>query len=117
MLLKIVSIPLSLKILSREPIIFEELIRASIGPLRASWSSSGVITFILSSAFFSLGMKVLSDLAPHVLSTLMINICKVLEDSQHFHDPWDDKDVKMFLHLLALFSLNTKCENLNLYFF
>ncbi|XP_043483226.1 protein broad-minded-like [Leptopilina heterotoma] len=109
MLLKIVSMPLGLQLLSGETIVFEELIRGSIGPLRASWNSTDVVSFISNSASFSLGVRILSELAPHVLSTLLNDLCKLLEDTHCFHDPWEERDVEIFLHLLTIFSLNTEC--------
>lgn len=110
MLLKIVSMPLGLQLLSGETVVYEELIRGCIGPLRASWTSSDVVSFISSSASFSLGAKILSELAPHVLSTLLNELCKLLEDFHCFHDPWEERDMETFLHVLTIFSLNTQCN-------
>ncbi|OXU24362.1 hypothetical protein TSAR_016811 [Trichomalopsis sarcophagae] len=109
MLLSVVSIPLGLQMLSNEPLVLEELIRGSIAPVRASWSDFNVVSFISNAGFLSRGTEILLDLAPHVLSTLLAEVCKVLEDPQQFHDPWENADVKLFLHVLSLFSLNTSC--------
>lgn len=110
MLLSVVSIPLGLQMLSNEPLVLEELIRGSIAPVRASWSDFKVVSFISNAGFLTRGTEILLDLAPHVLSTLLVEICKILEDQQQFHDPWENADVKLFLHVLSLFSLNTNCE-------
>lgn len=97
--------------LTREQLVFEELIRGSITPLRVSWSCSDIVGFVSSAALLVLGFEVLSDLAPHVLSTLLADLCKMLEDPRYFHDPWDSVNVKKFLHTLRLLSLNIKCKN------
>ncbi|KAJ8675692.1 hypothetical protein QAD02_011478 [Eretmocerus hayati] len=107
MLLKIVSVPLGLQMLSNEPLVFEELVRGSIVPLRASWSAYDVVGFIANSGFLSHGVQILENLAPHALSTVLVELSKLLEDPQQFHDPWENADVNVFLHVLALFSLNT----------
>ncbi|KAK2586130.1 hypothetical protein KPH14_001405 [Odynerus spinipes] len=109
LVLKIVSIPFGLQDLTHESIAFEELIRGYIAPLRNSWTSTEIVSFISSAGFFYLGCEVLEDLAPHVLSTLLAETCKTLEDQHIFYDPWDDPTVKKFLHIIALFSLNFKC--------
>ncbi|XP_032690009.1 protein broad-minded-like isoform X2 [Odontomachus brunneus] len=108
-LLKMVSVPLGLQALVKEKLVFEELIRGLIVPLRASWSSTDIVSFISSAGYFDLGYNVLADLAPHVLSTLVSQICANAEDSAHFYDPWDRENVKEFLHILELFSLNFNC--------
>ncbi|XP_014484700.1 PREDICTED: protein broad-minded-like isoform X2 [Dinoponera quadriceps] len=108
-LLKMVSIPLGLQALVNEKLVFEELIRGLIVPLRASWSSTDIVSFISSAGYFDLGYKVLADLAPHVLSTLVSQICANVEDPAHFYDPWDRENIKEFLHILTLFSLNFNC--------
>lgn len=110
MLLSLVSIPLGLQMLSNEPLVLEELIRSLIAPVRASWSDLNVVSFISNAGFLTRGTEILRDLAPHVLSTLLTEVCKVLEDPQQFHDPWENTDVKLLLHVLSLFSLNTSCE-------
>lgn len=110
MLLNIVSVPLGLQMLSNEPLVFEELIRGSIAPVRASWSAYNVVSFISNSAFLSHGTEILLNLAPHVLSTLLVELGKILEDPQYFQDPWENADIQVFLHVLALFSLNTNCN-------
>lgn len=105
-----VSVPLGLQALVNEKLVFEELIRGLIVPLRASWSSTDIVTFISSAGYFDLGYSVLADLAPHVLSTLVSQICANMEDPVHFYDPWDRENVKEFLHILKLFSLNFNCK-------
>lgn len=110
MLLNIVSVPLGLQMLSNEPLVFEELIRGSIAPVRASWSAYRVVSFISNSGFLSHGTEILSNLAPHVLTTLLVELGKILQDPQKFHDPWDNDDVQVFLHVMSLFSLNTRCK-------
>ncbi|KAF7405263.1 hypothetical protein HZH66_004169 [Vespula vulgaris] len=109
MILKIVSIPFGLQDLTRESLVFHELIRGSIAPLRNSWTSTEVVSFISSAGYFKLGREVLEDLAPHILSTLLIETCKTLEDPHCFYDPWENSIVDKFLHIIALFSLNFKC--------
>lgn len=109
-LLKMVSIPLGLQALVNEKVVFEELIRGSIAPLRASWSSTDIISFISSAGYFDLGYNVLADLAPHVLSTLLSRTCANMEDPTYFYDPWDRENIDEFLHILALFSLNFNCK-------
>ncbi|XP_014204749.1 protein broad-minded-like [Copidosoma floridanum] len=109
MMMNLVSIPLGLQMLSNEPLIFEELIRGSIAPVRASWSAYDVIGFVANSGFLARGAEVLTSLAPHVLSTLLAELGKKLEDPREFYDPWESDDVKVFLHVLALFSLNAPC--------
>ncbi|XP_019698395.1 protein broad-minded isoform X2 [Harpegnathos saltator] len=108
-LLKMVSIPLGLQALVNEKLVFEELIRGLIVPLRASWSSTDIVSFISSAGYFDLGCTVLADLAPHVLSTLLSQTCANAEDPAHFYDPWDRENTKKFLHILTLFSLNLNC--------
>lgn len=103
------SIPLALRLLINEEVVFEELIRGLIAPLR-SWRSVEVAGCVSNSAYFSLGCRVLAQLATHVLSTLITDICSNLEDPVNFHDPWDNENVQYLLHMLALFSLNTKCK-------
>ncbi|KAL2716528.1 protein broad-minded-like [Vespula squamosa] len=109
MILKIVSIPFGLQDLTSESLVFQELIRGSIAPLRNSWTSTEVVSFISSAGYFKLGREVLEDLAPHILSTLLIETCKTLEDPHCFYDPWENSIVDKFLHIIALFSLNFKC--------
>ncbi|XP_012273633.1 protein broad-minded isoform X2 [Orussus abietinus] len=108
-LLKISSIPIGLYMLSTEPLVFEELIRSSIVPLRSSWSSNDIIGFVASAAFFKTGFQVLSDLAPQAMSTLLTDLRTILEDPHQFYDPWNDPHVMKFLHIVSLLSLNTKC--------
>lgn len=111
MLLSIVSVPLGLQMLSNEPLVFEELIRGSIAPVRASWSAYGIVSFVANSGFLSHGTEILSKLAPHVLTTLLVELGKLLlEDPERFHDPWDSDDVRVYLHVMSLFSLNTNCK-------
>ncbi|KAL6441303.1 hypothetical protein ACFW04_003514 [Cataglyphis niger] len=108
-LLKMVSIPLGLQALVNEKLVFEELIRGLIVPLRATWSSTDIVSFISSAGYFDLGYNVLADLGPHVLSTLLSQICANAEDPRCFYDPWDKENVDEFLHILTLFSLNFNC--------
>ena len=107
MLLNLVTIPLGLQMLSNEPLVFDELIRGLIAPVRASWSDFNVVSFVSNAGFLSRGVDILLRLAPHVLSTLLIEIGKTLEDPQQFYDPWENNNIKVFLHVLALLSLNT----------
>ena len=106
-----VSIPFGLKSLVQESSVFQELIEGSIVPLKMSWASIEVVNFVSSAAFFHLGYNVIANLAPHVLSTLLAETCKILEDLHHFHDPWDHTNIQKFLHILTIFSLNFKCKN------
>ncbi|XP_070165433.1 protein broad-minded isoform X2 [Polyergus mexicanus] len=108
-LLKMVSIPLGLQALVNEKLVFEELIRGLIVPLRATWSSTDIVSFISSAGYFDLGYNVLADLGPHVLSTLLSQICANAEDPKCFYDPWSKENVNEFLHILTLFSLNFNC--------
>lgn len=108
-----VSIPLGLQALVNERVVFEELIRGSIAPLKASWSSNDIVSFISSAGYFDLGYSVLADLAPHVLSTLLSRTCANAEDPAYFYDPWDRENIDEFLHILALFSLNFNCKEFN----
>ncbi|XP_077277634.1 protein broad-minded [Temnothorax americanus] len=108
-LLKMVSIPLGLQALVNDKLVFEELIRGSIAPLRVIWSSTDIISFISSAGYFDLGHNVLADLGPHVLSTLLSKICTNVEDPRFFYDPWDRENIDEFLHILTLFSLNFNC--------
>lgn len=105
-----VSIPYGLKAIVPESLVFEELIQGSIAPLRMSWTSMEVVNFVSSATFFHLGYNILANLAPHVLSTLLSETCKILEDPHCFHDPWDHGEIKKFLHILTFFSLNFKCK-------
>ncbi|XP_058789417.1 protein broad-minded-like [Phymastichus coffea] len=109
MLLSVVAQPLGLQLLSKESLIFDELIRGSIAPVRPSWSAYDVVGFVSNSGYLTRGTLILVDLAPHVLSTLLSEVSKSLEDPKQFHDPWDNDDAKVFLHVLALLSLNTNC--------
>lgn len=106
-----VSIPYGLKSLVQESSVFQELIEGSTAPLRMSWTSIEVVNFVSSAAFFHLGYNVIANLAPHVLSTLLSETCKILEDPHYFHDPWDHENIQKFLHILKIFSLNFKCKN------
>nr|XP_012232849.1 PREDICTED: LOW QUALITY PROTEIN: protein broad-minded-like [Linepithema humile] len=108
-LLKMVSVPLGVQALVNERLVFEELIRGLIVPLRATWSSTDIVSFISSAGHFELGYNVLADLAPHVLSTLLSQTCANAEDPKQFDDPWDRENIDEFLHILALFSLNFNC--------
>ncbi|XP_034171396.2 protein broad-minded isoform X1 [Osmia lignaria lignaria] len=109
LLLKMVSIPLGLKVLVQETSVFQELIEGSIAPLRMSWTSMEVVNFISSAAYFQLGHDVIATLAPHVLSNLLLETCKILEAPDYFYDPWDHGIIQNFLHILTFFSLNFKC--------
>lgn len=111
-LLKMVSIPLGLQALVNEKLVFEELIRGSIAPLRVIWSFTDIVSFISSAGYFDLGHNVLADLGPHVLSTLLSQTCTNAEDPRFFYDPWDRENVNEFLHILTLFSLNFNCKEL-----
>ncbi|XP_012534210.2 protein broad-minded isoform X2 [Monomorium pharaonis] len=108
-LLKMVSIPLGLQALVNEKLVFVELIRGSIAPLRVIWSFTDISSFISSAGYFDLGYNVLADLGSHVLSTLLSQTCTNAEDPRFFHDPWDRENVDEFLHILTLFSLNFNC--------
>lgn len=105
-----VSIPLGLQALVNEKLVFEELIRGLIVPLRATWSSTDIVSFISSAGYFDLGYNVLADLGPHVLSTLLSQTCANAEDPKCFYDPWGKENVDEFLHILTLFSLNFNCK-------
>lgn len=108
-LLKMVSVPLGLQALVNEKLVFEELIRGLIVPLRTPWSSIDIINFISSAGYFDLGYTVLADCA-HVLSTLLSQICTNVQDPKYFYDPWDKENINEFLHILTLFSLNFNCK-------
>ncbi|XP_011883532.1 PREDICTED: protein broad-minded-like [Vollenhovia emeryi] len=108
-LLKMVSIPLGLQALVNQKIVFEELIRGSLAPLRVIWNFTDIVSFISSAGYFDLGYNVLADLGPHVLSTLLSQTCTNAEDPNFFYDPWDRENIDEFLHILALFSLNFNC--------
>jgi MFS-type transporter involved in bile tolerance (Atg22 family) len=110
MLLNILSIPLCLQMLDNQPLIIKELICGSISSVRTLWSDFNVIGFISNSGFLNCGVNTLLNLSPHVLSTLLLELTKILEDPQEFHDPWENANIKVFLHVLALFSLNTNCN-------
>lgn len=107
-----VAVPLGLQALITEKLVFEELIRGSIVPLRATWSSTDMVSFISSVGYFDLGCNVLADLASHVLSTLLSRTCANIEDPSFFHDPWDRENIDEFLHIVTLFSLNFNCKSL-----
>ncbi|CAK9810663.1 Protein broad-minded [Anthophora quadrimaculata] len=109
LLLKMVSIPFGLKALIQESSVFQELIEGSIASLRMSWTSIEVVNFVSSAAFFQLGYNIIANLAPHVLSNLFSETCKILEDPHYFYDPWDHENIQKFLHILTFFSLNFKC--------
>lgn len=116
-MLKIVSIPFGLKVLVQESSVFQELIEGSIAPLRMSWTSMEVVNFISSAAYFQLGYDVIATLAPHVLSNLLFETCKILEIPDYFYDPWDHEIIQKFLHILTFFSLNFKCKYKILYYY
>nr|XP_031836746.1 protein broad-minded-like isoform X2 [Nomia melanderi] len=109
LLLKMVSIPFGLKAIVQESSVFHELIEGCIAPLRMSWTSTEVVNFVSTAAFFDLGYTTLANLAPHILSTLLSDTCTILEDLYYFHDPWDHESIHTFLHILTFFSLNFKC--------
>ncbi|XP_011498463.1 PREDICTED: protein broad-minded-like [Ceratosolen solmsi marchali] len=109
MLLNLLSLPLGLQMLSNEPLIIKELIRGSISSVRTLWSDFNVIGFISNSGFLTCGIETLFDLSSHVLTTLFIDLTSILEDPHLFYDPWENANIKVFLHVLALFSLNTNC--------
>ncbi|XP_018402534.1 PREDICTED: protein broad-minded-like, partial [Cyphomyrmex costatus] len=108
-LLKMISIPLGLQALVNEKLVFEELIRGLIAPLRVIWNFNDIASFISSAGYFDLGYNVLADLGPHVLSTLLSQTCINAKDPRLFSDPWDRENVDEFLHILTLFSLNFNC--------
>ncbi|XP_024945813.1 protein broad-minded isoform X2 [Cephus cinctus] len=109
MLLKITTIPLGLEMLAKEKLVFEDLIRGSLTPLRISWISNDIMAFTTSAALLNPGYKIVFNVAPHALSPILSDVCKTVEDPLLFHDPWDNFKVKQFLHILKLISLNTKC--------
>ena len=109
------SIPLLLKNIVNEISILRELIQDSIAPLRNYWNVNRVIGFISNAAFFSSGFEVLTNLAPYILSTFIIELCKRSEDPLLFHDPWTNRSMSSFQHILYVFSLNTKCEYNKIY--
>ncbi|CAB0035912.1 unnamed protein product [Trichogramma brassicae] len=109
MLLSIASIPLGLQMLSNEPLVFEELIRGSIAPLRASWSAYDRVAFVANSGFLARGVDVLLELSPHVMSTLLLELANLFQDPLLFYDPWEHRHIRVFLHVLAIFSINTNC--------
>ncbi|KAG7204911.1 hypothetical protein KM043_005304 [Ampulex compressa] len=109
LLLKIVAIPLGLQALMSHSIILEELIRGFLAPLKKWWLSTNTVGFVPLAAYLQTGYNILTILAPHVLSTFISEVCKNLEDPHEFYDAWDSDNVKMFLHMLAIFSLNFKC--------
>jgi len=112
-----VSIPLGLQALVNEKLIFEELIRGLIAPLRVIWSSTDIVSFISSAGYFDLGYNVLANLGSHVLSTLLSQTCTNAKDPRFFYDLWDRENVDEFLHILTLFSLNFNCTKLNYLYF
>ena len=116
MLLKIASSPLGLRTMVSESSVFEELIRGSIAPLRAPWSSNEIISFVSPAAYFQLGFKTLVDLAPQSLSTILEEVCAFLEDRRNFHDPWDNPILHKFLHVLSALSLSTRCTYIKIFF-
>lgn len=101
---------MAFQMLSNEPVIFEEIVRGSIAPLRASWNDYSVVSFISNAGYLRQGVHTLEELAPHVLTTVLTDFNTILEDPKCFHDPWDNKSFKTILHVLSLFSLNTNCE-------
>jgi len=112
-----VSIPLGLQALVNEKLVFEELIRGLIAPLRMIWSSTDIVSFISSAGYFDLGYNVLANLGSHVLSTLLSQTCANAQDPRFFYDPWDAENVDEFLHILTLFSLNFNCKELDQQYF
>ncbi|KYM89657.1 Protein broad-minded [Atta colombica] len=128
-LLKMVSIPLGLQALVNEKLIFEELIRGLIAPLRVIWSSTDIVSFISSVGYFDLGYNVLANLGSHVLSTLLSQTCSfaafMVNDSESNNDKEKDYPSNLFellqaaidedsiYHYLALLSLNTIIWNLD----
>lgn len=110
MLLSVVAQPLGLQLLAKESLLLDELIRGSIAPVRTSWRAYDVVSFVSNSGYLSRGNLVLVDLAPHVLSTLLTELSNSLEDPRQFHDPWDNDEARVFLHVLAMLSLNTNCK-------
>ncbi|XP_044019948.1 protein broad-minded-like, partial [Aphidius gifuensis] len=109
MLMKISSWPLGIWLLSGHELIFEELVRASINPLRYSWKSNDIVSFVISSSFFDQAFKIIADLVPHTLSMFLNEVCCNIEDIQLFFDPWNSENVEKFIHVLSLVSLSTKC--------
>ncbi|KYQ60140.1 Protein broad-minded [Trachymyrmex zeteki] len=133
-LLKMVSIPLGLQALVNEKLVFEELIRGLIAPLRVIWSSTDIVSFISSAGYFDLGYNVLANLGSHVLSTLLSQTCTNAKDPRCFaafmvNDSESDDEEKdpsnlfellqaaidedSIYHYLALLSLNTVIWNLD----
>lgn len=111
-----VTVPLGLQALVNEKLVFEELIRGSIAPLRVIWSSNDIVSFISSAGYFEVGYNVLADLGSHVLSTLLSKTCTNIEDPRFFDDPWSRENIDEFLHILTLFSLNFNCKKLERHF-
>lgn len=110
MLIKIVSSPAALKLLTNYPIVFEEIIRSSINPLKHSWSSNETVAFICSATYFDLGRQVIGDLISQTFSMLLTDVCANLEDPLIFFDPWDTENTKKFIHVVSLLSINTECN-------
>ncbi|XP_015119106.1 protein broad-minded isoform X2 [Diachasma alloeum] len=109
MLLKIVAWPLGLQLLTKNQLTLEELIRGSINPFRHSWSSNEIISFISSVSYFDAGCKLMVDLVPHTVSMLLDEINDNMDNEENLADLRDCEHVKKFIHVLSLFSHNTKC--------
>ncbi|XP_034942341.1 protein broad-minded-like [Chelonus insularis] len=112
MLLKVTANPSGLQLLSKCPSVFEELIRSSINPLRYSWSSNEIVSFICSAAFFEYAQRIIVALIPQTFSMFLTDVCSNLENPDLFFDPWNAENAKKFIHVIALLSLNTECFNI-----
>ncbi|XP_011298028.1 protein broad-minded-like [Fopius arisanus] len=108
-LLKIVAWPLGLQLLMKYQLTFEELIRGCINPFRHSWSSNEIISFISSVSHFNAGSKLMADLVPHTVSMLLDEINDNIDKEENLADLRDCEHIQKFIHVLSLFSLNTKC--------
>lgn len=110
MLLKIVAWPLGLQLLSKYSLAFEELVRGSINPFRHSWSSNEVASFVSSVTYFDSGCKIIAELVPHTLSLLLTEISEQMEIEEELFELEKCHNVNKFIHVISLFSLNTKCK-------
>ncbi|XP_063979740.1 protein broad-minded-like [Diachasmimorpha longicaudata] len=109
MVLKIVAWPLGLQLLSKNQQTLEELIRGSINPFRHCWNSNDIIFFISSVSYIDPGCKLMANLIPHTVSMLLDEINGNMDNPENLADLRDCKHVEKFIHVLSLFTLNTKC--------
>ncbi|XP_057318797.1 protein broad-minded-like [Microplitis mediator] len=112
LMIKLAVNPRGLEMLTEFPTVLEELVRGAINPLKHSWDSCETVCFISAAGFFHQARGIMRQLVPQTFSMLLEDICGNLEEREKFFEPWDQDNVKKFVHIVALLGLNTECYSI-----